>query len=168
MRPAEPNTRGFAAETCRSSALTLDLDNMRKLIIALALVTLLSGCGTFIARTDWRHEGGGIPAFYPASYVDGALLVSSCNPEIDGRSLPRRVGVGLLGVVDLPVSVVTDTLCLPLDIRDYFGSDQTERKGEDGLTLEQRRQLRDADLREQAKSNQAAQVVAPKVAEPGR
>ena len=93
---------------------------MKRILIILILTPLLNGCGTFVARTGWRNEASDIPRFYPASYVSGALLVGPCMPSNDGwGSVPRRLGVMCIGLVDLPFSLVTDTVFLPLDIWAY-------------------------------------------------
>ncbi len=137
---------------------------MRKMIIILIL-PFLTGCGTFFARTGWRHEGSGIPRFYPATYIDGALIVSPTNQHNEGRdSYSRRIGLFGLGLLDLPFSLVSDTLCIPWDIWNYQPRDQTW----DEDKIEQQRAIRDSNLIKQNKSSEAAQATDRKLADPSR
>jgi uncharacterized protein YceK len=98
---------------------------MQKLILTIAMLPLLSGCGTFVARTGWRHEVAGIPQYYPATVVDAQFIASPFYILIDSPSdyyespstLPRVILGCLVGVVDLPISLVTDTVCIPVDMK---------------------------------------------------
>ncbi|MFA6172798.1 MAG: YceK/YidQ family lipoprotein [Kiritimatiellales bacterium] len=92
---------------------------MKKMMFVLFLLPLLTGCGTFFMRTGWRNELSDVPRFYPASYMDGVLLIAPCNPNFAEKSMPSRLGMTCIGLVDLPISIVTDTLCIPLDIWVY-------------------------------------------------
>ena len=92
----------------------------KTLIILLLCLPFFTGCGTLCARTPWRNEISDIPRFYPATYFDGCLLIAPCNPNNEAwGSFPRRLGIWCIGLVDLPFSLVTDTLCFPLDIWAY-------------------------------------------------
>jgi uncharacterized protein YceK len=121
---------------------------MNRSLYLLALLPLITGCGTFIARTG-NPDAGTLWRFYPATGVDGALLTAPCNPNEEWGSMPRRVGATCIGLVDLPISLVTDTICFPFDLADYV------RKRL--LTLEQRQQMRDETLRER----QGERIVEP-------
>lgn len=75
----------------------------------LAVVLLLvTGCGTWMARSGWRYEGGGWPRYYPATWFD--LNTLQYWPKPWGRFY----------LIDLPVSLTTDTICLPLDLLSHF------------------------------------------------
>lgn len=92
---------------------------MKKILIIIAMLPFLSGCGTFVARTGWRNECSGIPRYYPATVVDAQIIAAPFNLDAELSSLPRRLFGCLVGIVDLPISLVTDTVCIPLDIWSY-------------------------------------------------
>jgi uncharacterized protein YceK len=121
---------------------------MKKMILMLAMVPLLTGCGTFLARTPWRDEGI-LPRYYPATAVSGyCVAMPFMSEDRTHKPWPQRTLVGMMGIVDLPISLVTDTICLPYDAFIYRG-----RAYHDTMTLEERREIRDAALREQEKAN---------------
>jgi uncharacterized protein YceK len=95
---------------------------MTKPLLLLALIpALLSGCGTFIARTAFREESHP-PRYYPATCIDGYGISRPFYRDSYRDSLgPKAVAVSLGSLVDLPISLATDTLCLPLDIWAYSG-----------------------------------------------
>ncbi len=88
---------------------------MKRVLIILLCFPFIIGCGTFLARSGLRSEISDIPRFYPATNVDGGIIVGSFINE-DWSPWPRRIGLFCLGLVDFPISIVTDTVCLPLDI----------------------------------------------------
>ena len=125
---------------------------MKSTICLLLLLPLITGCGTFIARTG-NPDAGSLWRVYPATGVDAALLTAPCNPNEEWGSMSRRFGAAGIGLIDLPISLITDTICFPFDVADYM------RKRP--LTLEQRRQMRDASLQERQKEGVVEQSGAP-------
>ena len=96
-------------------------------IISIAL--LLSGCGTIAARTSNANEG-----LYPATSIDGLCIVTGGgNWDNDHPSLSSKlVGWIILTpcwIIDLPVSLVSDTFMLPFDIRKSKAKDEEQAKG---------------------------------------
>ena len=96
-------------------------------IIYIAL--LLSGCGTISARTSSANEG-----LYPATSIDGMCIVTGGgNWDNDHPSLlSKLIGWTILTpcwVIDLPVSLVSDTVMLPLDIRMSKATEYEQAKG---------------------------------------
>ena len=80
------------------------------------LVPFLSGCGTFMARTPWRELGGGLPRYYPATAVSGyCVAMPFLSAERSSKSWQELTLFSAMGVVDLPISLVTDTIALPYD-----------------------------------------------------
>lgn len=130
------------------------------------ILPVLSGCGTYAGRM-MRTAESDLPRFGPAMYFDGSMVAASFRRDND-LTVTKRVAILGAGLVDLPISLITDILFLPLDIWDYPAAYRAEIRRQKNLTLEQRREIRDAHIREQEKSNHAAQSTAPKVADPGR
>ncbi|MEI6564092.1 MAG: YceK/YidQ family lipoprotein [bacterium] len=97
--------------------MTVRQTTMLLLLIGGAL--LLTGCGTIVARNS--HPCGSNP-YYPATQWDvmtirsgGGLFV---GPPGGSPGVPHVVGWLLivpLHILDLPVSLATDTICLPSD-----------------------------------------------------
>ena len=85
-------------------------------LILVSVLLCCSGCGTFFVRS----EGGGfftqnekLPRCYPATYIDGSFIGESFTHH--KVPIGERC-IGCVGaVIDLPVSLVTDTLILPYD-----------------------------------------------------
>lgn len=69
-----------------------------KFIVLCSAVALLSGCGSIISRTVPGQGQGN--QYYP-------------GVQWDGRDGPWRV----LTILDLPLSLVMDTLLLPVDVQ---------------------------------------------------
>ena len=88
-------------------------------ILLLALVLLCSGCATAILRVPIGACPSGredIPRLYPATFCDLGFIVYYPFASGDFPSdLPKRILVPCGGIVDLPSSVVFDTLFLPWD-----------------------------------------------------
>lgn len=90
--------------------------------ILLALTVLLAnGCATALVRSEKDCEEF---AVYPATAFDGMwfkeVVIAGDPPFLMKKdtklSLPRRFLYGIGGIIDLPVSLTTDTLMLPVDI----------------------------------------------------
>ncbi len=133
-----------------------------------------SGCATGLVRTQPEKPP---PGLYPATKLDCGCFIwgvgirgsSSGSPEDAQRAGPlQRVMATLCGVLDLPFSLVTDTVFIPSDIRRIQQHKKRdvpiEQKSQDELTLEERRQLRDMRLREQTRSNQASEAIGAETA----
>ena len=105
------------------------LKNMRtitQMIIILCLATILTGCGTIVASGE-RFADPTPAGLYPATRYDGKVI------DAGGGSFLYPDGSGiviLLSVIDLPISLVTDTVFFPYDI-------VKERKPRDTETIEQ-------------------------------
>lgn len=78
---------------------------MTRLFLVIAICLLLSGCGAFISRSGILTLGKGWTAHRPALYP---------ATQFDGQCIPSQFF--LLCFIDLPFSLVTDTLLLPVDI----------------------------------------------------
>jgi uncharacterized protein YceK len=80
---------------------------------------LISGCGTYIGRSKQGRfftYDEKVPRCYPATYVDGALIGESFEKKNRDISVGGRCAACLGGVIDLPLSLVIDTLVLPYDL----------------------------------------------------
>ena len=116
---------------------------MKKIMFMALIAPFLSGCGTFMARTQWR-EMGGLPRYYPATAVSGyCVAMPFLSAERSSKSWQKRTLISVGGVVDLPISLVTDTIALPYDAFSYH----------DTLSSKEGRTIRDAHVREQEESN---------------
>ena len=145
---------------------------------ALALLAV-SGCGTVMSRPTPTYVA---PGLYPATRTDGALFWTC----VSGASVFQEKGSGLAPLagytvvplcflIDIPLSLVADTVLLPMDI---YRTDwqavrerravEREMKYQQSLTLEDRQRLRDQNQENQKESNQAAHDTARKLADPGR
>ena len=88
-------------------------------MLTVLVLCFCAGCGTYVARSKngkFFTYGEILPRCYPATYVDGALIGGSFttqDPDISGAA---RCASFIGGVVDMPISVVTDTLGLPYDL----------------------------------------------------
>jgi uncharacterized protein YceK len=82
-------------------------------------MSCLTGCGTFVARSGMLAAIGGPPRYYPATCLDATILVDLVVPEKTSGGFPVRLGRSCLGLLDMPISLVTDTLWLPFDIWAY-------------------------------------------------
>lgn len=81
--------------------------------IASLLIPLVSGCGTLVARTGYMNEGRECAPYYPATVIDCGFMGNAFDQE--DRTFSDRVELMGLGVVDFPISLVIDTICLPYD-----------------------------------------------------
>jgi uncharacterized protein YceK len=87
-------------------------------ILIVIVAISCSGCGTFIGRSGVRDivYQEKIPEYYPATYCDGVLIGQSFTTEKNhSASVGTRCIVCVGSVIDLPISIVLDTLLLPLD-----------------------------------------------------
>lgn len=93
---------------------------MKKVIFLILLVPFLAGCGTYFARSGWRNESSDIPRFYPATAMDyGMMSIWRDNPNTQRKSVGTKILWSSVGLIDTPISIVTDTICIPLDIWAY-------------------------------------------------
>lgn len=75
-------------------------EKMKKLIGLVLVASLLSGCGTLFGRHDGGYSGG----IYPATKFDFRSMADTPFP------------VPLLLILDLPFSLISDTIMIPADI----------------------------------------------------
>ncbi len=99
-------------------------------IFTVLLVVGLSGCGTMVAM-DARFLGGDIVArgSYPATRVDAALYRAGTGREWLFSN--GSVVLTVCSILDLPVSLVTDSLFLPYDLLLMALDRDTAAEGED-------------------------------------
>ena len=135
----------------------------RSFAVSLLLVT--SGCGTIMSRPKPFEVQDGL---YPATRTDGCLFWAC----ITGNSVFQEKSTGwfillagytvvpLCFLADMPISFVTDTVMLPVDIHQSKERQQTdlldnarELRRQERLTLEDRRRLRDEAFKEQQKTS---------------
>lgn len=121
------------------------MESMRKTVIALPVFLLMTGCGTFLARRGDPHAAS-LPHVYPATYLSGTFVVAPWSEGGGLDPMPYRLSLTAVGIVDTPISLLTDTLCLPFDAFLWL-------RDPSQLTLEERRHLRDTDLRQQRESD---------------
>lgn len=114
---------------------------MKLAVTVLLCVTscLLTGCGTLLVRPNDDFSG----RLYPATVVDAFGFVDGCRSAQPG--LAAQTGLSL------PFDMIIDTLCLPFDAYRTI----TNKKD---LTLEQRRELRDKQPKEQ-EANQRFEAI---------
>ena len=87
----------------------------RALGIALLLcMPLLTGCATYITRTNWHERPG---KFYPATRFNAEVIGECTGGESDPMAPMSGICLFVVPpmVVDLPFSVVLDTVLLPVD-----------------------------------------------------
>ena len=73
---------------------------MKRILLLLVITSLLSGCGALFGRHDGAYTGG----IYPATRFDFRAMGETPIPA------------PLLFVLDLPFSIITDTIMIPEDI----------------------------------------------------
>ncbi len=79
-------------------------------ISAVVLTATLSGCATVVMR-----GGGGDNLLYPATQGDLAMLRAASDS--DGTVIAHDSSLlALCALVDLPISIVTDTIMFPFDL----------------------------------------------------
>jgi uncharacterized protein YceK len=85
----------------------------RVIMLASLLALAANGCGTF-CNTLWLSEGEGGGRIYGGVRVDGELI-RACLEDKDDTSGRRALKVAV-AVADIPLSIVADTLTLPVTI----------------------------------------------------
>ena len=100
---------------------------MKNLLTVIALTAcqgLTLGCGTIVGRQYPSLRAEPDTSYYPATWFDASLVVngaagfSSRPSDRAGGHIPHPAEgliMVLTGILDLPVSLVTDTVLLPLD-----------------------------------------------------
>lgn len=90
-----------------------------------ALFAMAAGCGTIAGRQYPSLRPEPSTSYYPATAIDAYLVAMgtaglfSSPSDRSGGHIPSPVlGIVMIpfGVVDLPISLVTDTILLPLDL----------------------------------------------------
>ena len=91
----------------------------------MALLAVAAGCGTIAGRHYPSLRSEPPTSYYPATAVDAyfvvmgtASLFSSPSDRDGGHIPPPAWGVMMIpfGILDLPISLITDTILLPLDL----------------------------------------------------
>ena len=83
---------------------------MKKFILitqSLVFLIFTTSCGTITARDTSETN----KMLYPATQTDVVYMYACLIEE------PILFPAGLLFLVDLPISLITDTVCLPVDLR---------------------------------------------------
>lgn len=88
-------------------------------VLGLLLSLLQLGCAIVLVRSS-KHEM--TPGPYPATRYDGRFIANGFTSDTrngwtgDRMRTRDRVAILFLGLIDMPFSLVTDTLCLPSDL----------------------------------------------------
>lgn len=92
---------------------------MRLIFFGLTLLGLCSGCGTILTHVD------GQAGVYSGVRADARLL-STIDDE--SHDIPVFPWVIPMSIIDMPLSLVADTLCLPFDLAvdDSHGSPNSD------------------------------------------
>ncbi len=95
---------------------------MKKLIINVLIAVFLinlSGCSTYMLGLEDRNSKAKV---YPATSINGTIIYLAFTPKgiplwegvhIDGWG---RIPLFLINTIDLPISITSDTLLLPVDV----------------------------------------------------
>ena len=96
-------------------------------LLSLCFLSYSAGCASLGSRSGFDSNPSLI---YPGAVLDCRLVVDPyyINFSETGRH-PDNVALGprILCVLDLPLSAVLDTLCLPYDIYAWAADDESER-----------------------------------------
>lgn len=102
------------------------MKRMIKAVLCALTVIFFSGCATVITRTD--ISGSKSKGLYPATRADVTGTYHYCRNELDLFGAWRGAGTQrhpsilekavwiVFATIDFPISLVTDTVCLPWDI----------------------------------------------------
>jgi uncharacterized protein YceK len=102
------------------------MKGMIQLLLSAATAVMLSGCATAVMRTSL--SGSEPMGLYPATRADVTGTISFCKGELDPFGFARGAGDLhrpniidklfwiVFAAIDLPISLVTDTLCFPWDL----------------------------------------------------
>jgi len=100
--------------------------------------TFMSGCATVVKRTSL--SGSEPKGLYPATRADVTGTIDYCRNRLDPVGFCRGAGSThhpnviektlwvVFATVDLPISLVTDTLCFPWDLADKKTRIQSSNK----------------------------------------
>ena len=100
---------------------------------AVAAIGMITGCGTIGGRQypSLRAEAGS--TYYPATQLDAYMIrmgsagIFSSDTDRDTGHIPSRLhslAMIPLSILDLPISLITDTVLLPADFARKPNSDQ--------------------------------------------
>ena len=104
---------------------------MRNMLVVLMLGYWCAGCGTILMRRDRIDKGIPIDSrVYPATTFD-LMCIAECSHAVVDRGhthmpLDHALFGVIVGVIDLPVSLVVDTVMLPWDLASSPREEQTE------------------------------------------
>jgi hypothetical protein len=86
---------------------------------------ILTSCATTVVRTGFPHplseDDQELMKFYPATIMDGSAIYIAVSPGLEEESIlksvwKRRVFLFIGGLIDMPFSLISDTVLLPYDI----------------------------------------------------
>ena len=84
----------------------MNIQGVVKIALIGFVILLLSGCGTLFGRS-------GVPSLYPNDFTSPQ---SGVYPAVQLDWKFMQTPFLILGLIDLPISLVTDTLMLPVDV----------------------------------------------------
>lgn len=89
----------------------------------MAFLVIAAGCGTIAGRQYPSLRAESSSPYYPATRIDGYIIMMgtaglTINDSRTGEIPSRAHGLVMipLGILDLPISLVTDTVLFPLDL----------------------------------------------------
>ena len=88
---------------------------MRTCMLVLLFGLAMTGCATVAARSS-QHGEKQTSGVYPATRMDAGMIATPFDPDAKDEPAGRRWGRCGLGLIDLPVSLISDTVCLPYDL----------------------------------------------------
>ena len=102
-------------------------------LLGISFISFLTSCATFTERERQLYNKSAV--MYPATRADVSSSIDICNNRINpftfgmtGKpSMQMKVIWVTLATVDLPISLVTDTILSPLDLWLYCSKDTPKR-----------------------------------------
>jgi uncharacterized protein YceK len=91
--------------------------NVAKMLVVTLLLGVLSGCATVMVRDFPSCRPQRATSLYPATSVDATCIVTGGGNLEGDTSLLGYIVLSPFWILDLPVSLVTDTILLPNDLR---------------------------------------------------
>jgi hypothetical protein len=98
---------------------------MKMRLFVLLNIFILTSCATTVVRTGFPHSlskhDQELMRFYPATILDGGSIYLALSPGLEKEPIlesvwKRRVILFIGGLIDMPFSLISDTVILPYDI----------------------------------------------------